>query len=271
MRTGVSTASLFNRQPNEESLPYLDKLGVKTAEVFLTSFSEYGKEFGSLLAKCKGQVRVHSVHDLNTQFEPQLFNSNARTKKDAYYWLGQVMSAGQELGATHYTFHGIARVKRATRSGVNDDFTAMQKCFAEIYEFCDCYGIKLCLENVEWASYNRVGVFSKIKEAVPTLGGVLDIKQARISEYDYRDYLTEMGENLTHAHVSDINEKGKMCLPGKGKFDFEELILRLKDVGFDGPLIIEAYEKDYAEPIELKTAVDYIDELLYKHGCLSNG
>ena len=264
MRTGVSTASLFNRQPNEESLPYLDKLGVKTAEVFLTSFSEYGKEFGSLLAKCKGQVRVHSVHDLNTQFEPQLFNSNARTKKDAYYWLGQVMSAGQELGATHYTFHGIARVKRATRSGVNDDFTAMQKCFAEIYEFCDCYGIKLCLENVEWASYNRVGVFSKIKEAVPTLGGVLDIKQARISEHPYEKYLAEMGEKLAYVHLSDIDEKGKLCLPGKGIFDFDLLLKRLNDTGFDGALLIEAYSGDYQKEEELKTACDFLKEKIYK-------
>ena len=132
MRTGVSTASLFNRKPNEDALPYLDGLGIKTAEVFLTSFSEYGKEFGSILAQRKGQVCVHSVHDLNTQFEPQLFNSNQRTKNDAFGWLGKVMEAGRELGATHYTFHGIARIKRATRSGVDDDFNALRKSFQEI-------------------------------------------------------------------------------------------------------------------------------------------
>jgi len=268
MRTGVSTASLFNRKTNEDALAYFNEIGIKTAEVFLTSFSEYGKEFGAFLAKRKGQVCVHSVHDLNTQFEPQLFNTNERTKKDAYHWLQKVMEAGRELGASYYTFHGIARVKRASRSGANDNFSAMQKCFREVYDFCEKYRIKLCLENVEWASYNRIGVFDKIREAVPELGGVLDIKQARISEYDYRDYLTEMGENLTHAHVSDINKDGKLCLPGKGSFDFDELVLRLKDVGFDGPLIIEVYERDYEEFAEIKTAIEYLDEILYKHGCL---
>ena len=268
MKTGVSTASLFNRKNNEDALPYLDGLGVKTAEVFLTSFSEYGKEFGSFLASRKGDISVHSVHDLNTQFEPQLFNANARTKKDAFDWLAKVMEAGQALGAKYYTFHGVARVKRASRSGENDNFTAMQKGFQEVYDFCQGYGLKLCLENVEWASYNRVGVFKKLREALPELGGVLDIKQARISEYDYRAYLSEMGENLTHAHVSDINKSGKMCLPGRGDFDFNELVARLKDVGFDGPLLIEAYEKDYDDPAELKAAVDYLDEVLYKNGCL---
>ena len=267
MKTGVSTASLFNRKNNEDALPYLSELGVKTAEVFLTSFSEYGKGFGSLLAKRKGQVCVYSVHDLNTQFEPQLFAANERVKKDAYYWLGKVMEAGRELGAKNYTFHGTARIKRAARSGDNDDFNSLCKSFQEVFGFCENYGLKLCLENVEWATYNRVGVFEKLRSALPSLGGVLDIKQARISGFDYRDYLREMGENLTHVHVSDLDEQGKIRLPGKGRFDFGELISRLQDVGFDGALIVEVYKDDYSALQELKTAVDYLDEILYKKGC----
>ena len=49
MRTGVSTASLFLRKYNEEALPLLHALGVNTAEVFLTTFSEYGREFAEKL------------------------------------------------------------------------------------------------------------------------------------------------------------------------------------------------------------------------------
>ena len=51
MQTGVSTASLFGRKNNEEALPLLDGLGIKTAEVFFTSFSEYGAGFGQKMAK----------------------------------------------------------------------------------------------------------------------------------------------------------------------------------------------------------------------------
>ena len=269
MQIGISTASLFNRLDNEHALPYLSAQGIPCAEVFLTSFSEYSKEFGELLAKGKGQVRVHSVHDLNTQFEPQLFNSNPRVKKDAFDWLEKVMQAGVALGAKYYTFHGIARVKRSTHSGANDNFTYMQQGFLDIYDFCQKFGIKLCLENVEWASYNRVGVFSKIRERVPELGGVLDVKQARISGYHYREYLEEMGQSLTHVHISDVDRNGKIRLPGQGIFDFDELVRRLSDVGFDGPLIIEVYNDSYAHAGELKPSLDYMNELLYKHGLFS--
>lgn len=268
MQTGVSTASLFNRENNEDALPILDKLGVPLAEVFLTSYSEYEEEFGQLLLKRKGNVKAHSVHDLNTHFEPQLFNGNDRVRQDAYRWLGKVMTVAKMLGAKYYTFHGTARFKKADIQNKRDNFDTYRLRFQEIADFCAGYGVKLCLENVEWATYNKVGIFEKIACAVPSLGGVLDVKQARISGYPYEEYLKEMGGRLAHVHVSDI-KGGKMCLPGKGEFDFSLLIDRLKDVGFTGPLIIEAYKDDYQKVEELKDSCDYLNELLYKKNCLS--
>ncbi len=268
MKTGVSTASLFLRKNNEEALPLLEKLGVHTAEVFLTSYYEYGQPFADILLKNKGNVDVNSVHILNTQFEPQLFNAHPRARADAYYWLDKVLQSAKILGAPHYTFHGTARMKRAARSGENDNFVKMIDGFRGIISACESYGVKLCLENVEWATYNRVGVFERLKKELPTLGGVLDIKQARISEYPYEEYLTEMGERLAYVHVSDCDENGKICLPGKGCFDFDTLIKRLKDVGFDGALLIEVYTDNYGEETEIKTSLDFLNEKLYKHHCL---
>ena len=268
MKVGVSTASLFLRKDNEDALPLLESLGVKTVEVFLTSFSEYGYPFANILKERKGGLFVNSVHDLNTEFEPQLFNAHPRVKADAYGWLEKVLQSANALGAPYYTFHGTARMKRAARVPGADNFPKMIAGFAELLDFCRVHGTQLCLENVEWATYNRPGVFSVLSNALPDLRGVLDIKQARISGYPYEEYLTEMGNHLAYAHVSDYNEKGKMCLPGKGDFDFDTLIKRLKDVGFDGALLIEVYTGDYVAHEELKESCDYLNELLYKNNCL---
>ncbi len=269
MKTGISTASLFLRKNNEEALPFLEKLGVQTAEVFLTSFCEYGQPFADTLKNAKGSLDINSVHILNTQFEPQLFNGHPRARADAYFWLDKVLQSAQILGAPYYTFHGTARMKKAARSGENDNFPKMVEGFKEILSSCEKYGVQLCLENVEWATYNRVGVFERLKKDLPTLKGVLDIKQARISGYAYEEYLKEMGQSLAYVHLSDVDEKGKMCLPGKGVFDFDTLILRLQDVGFDGALIIEAYTNDYGSENELSPAVEYLNEKLYKHNCFT--
>lgn len=266
MKTGVSTASLFLRKYNEEALPLLDDLGVQTAEVFLTTYSEYGKDFAQKLAAVKGNVSVNSVHILNTQFEPQLFNAHPRAREDAFSWLEKVLDSAEVLGAPYYTFHGTARMKRAARSGANDDFTKMTDGFSSIVDRCKARGVMLCLENVEWSTYNRPGVFSRLASALPALRGVLDIKQARISEYPYEAYLEEMGEKIAYVHVSDVDEKGKICLPGKGGFDFVTLVKRLKDVGFDGALLIEVYTGDYGAESQLKTSCDFLNEILDKYG-----
>lgn len=268
MKVGISTASLFMRKDNEDALPFLDGLGVKNAEVFLSSFSQYGKEYGEFLAKRRGQVCVDSVHALNTQFEPQLFSRHDGVRKDAYTVLEKVLEAASALGAKYYSFHGVTRAKKAARSGENDHFPSMIEGFGRLIDFCQSRGVTLCLENVEWSTYNRPSVFKRLSAELPTLRGVLDIKQARLSGYPYETYLSEMGECLAYAHLSDIQDGGKMCLPGKGGFDFDTMIERLQDVGFDGALLIEVYEKDYAHVEELKTSYEYLSELLYKHGCL---
>lgn len=266
MIAGVSTASLFMRENNEDALPLLNALGVEIAEVFLTSFSEYGEPFASILKERKGALKINSVHALNTEFEPQLFSQHERVRSDAYAWAEKVLQSANALNAPYYTFHGTSRVKRATRSGENDDFPTIIDGFARLSDFCNQRGVTLCLENVEWSSYNRPGVFQKIASAVPMLKGVLDIKQARISEYPYETYLEEMGQRLAYVHISDLDEQGKMCLPCKGIFEFEELIKRLKNVGFDGALLIEVYNRDFKDVSELKISCDQVNELLYKHG-----
>ena len=268
MQVGVSTASLFLRKYNEEALPLLNDLVVPCAEVFLTTFCEYDEDYARLLLQKKGNVSINSVHILNTQFEPQLFGTHPRVKADAFALLDKVLRCAQILGAPYYTFHGTARVKRASRSGKRDNFPAMISSFKEIISRCEEYGVCLCLENVEWSTYNRVGVFEKIAERNPSLKGVLDIKQARISGVPYEEYLTEMGNKIAYAHLSDITADGKMCLPGQGVFDFDTLILRLKDVGFNGALLLEAYAGDYDKEQELKQSCDFLNEILYKHNAL---
>ena len=93
MYSGVSTASLFLREFNEDALTVLNGLGVRSTEVFLTTFSEYTEEFARLLLARRGALKVNSVHLLNTQFEPQLFGQHPRAKADAFRILDGAMAS----------------------------------------------------------------------------------------------------------------------------------------------------------------------------------
>lgn len=87
MQIGISTASLFMRQYNEEAVQTIQNLGVKTCEIFLETFSEYTRAYGEILNEKKGDLAVNSVHLYTTHIEPQLFSENERTLKDAYCFL----------------------------------------------------------------------------------------------------------------------------------------------------------------------------------------
>ena len=261
MRIGISTASLFLRRFNEDALALFREWNIPVTEVFLSSFSEYDPAFSTaMLAPRKGNVEVHSVHVINTQFEPQLYAVHPRVREDAFRLLGQTMESARILGAAHYTFHGIARLKRTYR----EDLYHVANETRKIAEFCAEYGVKLCYENVEWAFYNRPGIFAALKAECPELRGVLDIKQARISGYDYREYLADMAGSISHVHVSDFDGE-RNRLPGKGCFDFDELFARLKDAGFDGPVLIENYAKDFEELSELRASYEFLAEKAAKY------
>ncbi len=256
MKIGISTASLFMRLYNEDAVALLSEWGIGTTEVFLTSYSEYEPRFAQTLLKNKGDMPVNSVHVLNTQFEPQLFNEHPRVRSDAFSLLEKVLASARILGAENYTFHGLARLKSTFRENLPQ---AGEK-LSQMSLFCKERGVRLCLENVEWALYNRPAVFGTLKRYCPDLAGVLDVKQAVLSGYPYYDYLAEMGRDLAYVHVCDFDDEGKKRPAGQGNFDFEELFKRLRDTGFDGAVIIENYNEDYREMKELKDSYEYLLE-----------
>lgn len=259
--SGVSTASLFMREMNEDALTVLKDLGVRCTEIFLTTFSEYTESYARLLKSRAEGITVNSVHLLNTQFEPQLFGAHPRARKDAYDILDGAMRSAHIFGAEAYTFHGITRLKKSF-SGLN--YPKIAEDMREIAEVCARHSVKLCLENVHWAMYAEPGIFGELKKYFPGLSCVFDIKQARLSGYPYAMYIKDMEGGISHVHLSDVDESGKICLPGRGKTDFYDVFSRLKDAGFYGAAIVEVYTGDYKDYTELKQSCDFLDEMIDK-------
>ncbi len=261
MKIGISTASLFPNYYTEDALTFFDKNNIKVSEVFFESFCEYNDKFGGQLNEIKGNVEVHSIHTLTTQFEPQLFSMNKRAQNDSFEILNGVLNAGKAVGAKYYTFHGPARLKKLPLIINYDRYSeTLQKIINQAKE----RDISIAHENVHWGYYNFIGFFNEIRKRTCGLKATLDIKQARLSGVDYREYLNEMGEDIVTVHLSDIDENGKMCLPLFGTFDFIELFNRLKDVGFNGTAMIEAYASDYSNENELLESYNRLNELVYK-------
>lgn len=262
MKVGISTASLFGRLNTEEGVSFLANSGIETAEIFLESFCEYNKKYGKKLKKRKGDLDINSVHVLTTQYEPTLYSHNERAKIDSFKLLDNAMACAEKFGAKYYTFHGTARLKKLP---FKIDYDRVGKITNDIMAITKKHNITLAYENVHWCYYNYIGFFSEIRKRVNGLKATLDIKQARLSGIECAEYIKEMGNDIVTVHLSDIDENGKMCLPSpKGTTNYSELFSRLKDVGFDGAMLLEVYKDDYSEYSELFESLEYIKELQYK-------
>lgn len=261
MQIGISTASLFPRYATEDALKKIMRSGAECAEVFFSTFYEYRPEFSKSFARDVKSFPVNSVHANSVNFEGNFFNPSRRVRGDGFYWLDQLCRSAQLLGCKNYTFHGFHRI---ASGGGRDNFDELASKLSEAAYFAQSYGVNLCLENVFWSLYNRPGVFGELKARIPVLQGVFDIKQARRSHYPYQAYLKDMSGSIAYVHLSDVDQNGKICLPGEGLYDFEEIFKMLKEEGFAGNILVEVYDGNYQSEEQLFRSVQYLKELAYK-------
>jgi len=258
MKLGMSTATFFSKCFTEEAVLKIKELGVKNAEVFYATFSEYRPSFTKTLLKVKGDLNIRSVHALTNQFEPDLFSLNPRAQADCNTLFDKVITAGGKLGAEYYTFHGPTQLKKKI---YNHDYGRLASIMNVLLDKAAEKNIAIAYENVHWCFFNNPEYIKNLLPRCPKLRTVLDIKQAWLSGFDYNRYLDEMGESLCNVHICDYDGGGKMHAPGKGTFDFKGLFKRLRSMNYNGTVMIELYAGDYDGEKGLRECVEYLRDL----------
>lgn len=261
MRLGISTASLHGRMNTEDALRWIGDTGASCAEVFLSSHSEYKRSFAARLLSAQRDtgVQVSSIHTLNTHFEAQLFSSG-RQMDDALAIFESVLEIAEELGAQNYVMHGPGIIKYMK---YNTDYSFYGERTAFLSGLCERRGVKLTWENVHWAHYNHPDFITRLAHECPRpVYTTLDIKQAMQSGEDYMSYLSLMAGRLENVHICDYDHEGMLYMPLKGEFDFNSFFDRLVSFQYQGPVIIEVYNKCYQELDELTECYKALSKIL---------
>ena len=259
---GMSTATFFSKSQTEDTVKLIQSMGVEVCEIFLTTFSEYRREFiDTILPRIGPKLEVHSIHTLNQQFEPELFNRAQRTREDCESFFRECAEAAARLNARSYTFHGQPRLKRLPYA-IDYKWIAQRlkdlNAILSSYEGSRC---KIAYENVHWTFFNSPDFFRELKE-YSDVEVCLDIKQAMQSKYPLDEYLDVMADRLVTVHLCDYHEDGKLAVPGKGSFDFTGFFRKLIASGYDGPLLMELYAGNYETFDEVKASYEYLTKCL---------
>lgn len=258
MEIGISTATFFKKQNNEDCFEILRELDCPITEVFLNTYSEYGVDFAKLLAERKGDIKIHSVHSLGIQYEPQLYSRSDRVRVDAEAIYRLVLQSAKILGAKYITFHGAYIMKKVKHI---IDYASLASRTQELDDMAKEYGTRLSYENVHYAYYNSPSFFDNMKNYFASMQVTLDIKQALQGGIDPIEFLVSAKENISTIHICDVDSEGSPVMIGKGIYNFEKFFEKLKKENIQAPVFLELYSENFSSYDELKDCYNYIKDL----------
>ena len=260
MIAGVSTASLYPLQ-TEDALRTLGELGVRNVEIFVNDISETG---GDVLREIQSVISAYglnvvSAHPFSSPMETLfLFSDYKRRVETIIDMYKRYFEFMQAVGAGIFVLHGAAKDARCTEP-------VYVERFLRLCDIAAPYGAVIAQENVHYCKSGKIEFLKMMKkECGERARFVLDVKQAIRADYDPLDIADAVGDSVIHLHISD-NRKGADCVPvGKGSYDFEKLIRRLHERGFDGAALLELYRGGYGDYSELKEGSDRLWKIIEK-------
>ena len=257
VKIGISTASFFDTLMLEDVPALFSSWGVHCAEYYLNSYCEYDPAFVKPLAKATEDagIEVVAVHPMSLQYEPLLFTPHPRQRADAMRAYESVLMAGELLHADHYVMHGPVVLNGVAK---NLQLERLAPIFDRLSDMAEDHGLHLTLENVSYSIMPTPEVGLKLHELCrKPLYHTLDIKQAIRAGVDPLDFADALGEHILAVHACDMDVSSgqpRYCLPPRGGYDFKRLIEALREKGFSGAVLLEAYSDMFETHDELRDA-----------------
>lgn len=258
MEIGLSSASFYPNIQVENSVRIMKNLGFNSGEVFLNTYQEYEEDFAKkmLEEKLMYDFNIKSVHSFSSSFEPYLFDDYKRRREDMFKYFKMVCRAAKIMGATCYTFHGM---RMENLQNINWDLII--DIYDKLIYTAAEEGIKLAQENVAWCMSSNINfLYNLMEKCKYPIYFTLDIKQSYRAFVSLDEYLKVMKGRLVNLHLNDKDEKSLCMLPGRGKVDFNDLFLKLKNINYTGSGIIEVYSENYNKYDEIIEAKDFLEK-----------
>ncbi len=254
MVIGASTSNFYPALL-EDALDTVLSLGFRDTEVFFNAASELQPSFVDDLRRRADHAgaRIHAVHPHTSFMEPHfLFSPYARRADEMIENYKYTFDAAARLGAKFLVLHGDRE---------NGSLSVEQSIerYERLYDLGLTFGVRVAQENVVRFRSSSLDYIRALREALGSKAAfVLDIKQTVRCGLSVEEVAAAMGNAIVHVHVSDHDTDHDCLPPSQGTFDYNRLFSLLRDIRYDGALIIELYRHGFQDPTDLVTAAEYL-------------
>ena len=245
MRFGVNTwvwTSPLTTEELEKLAPHIAGMGFDWIEVPLENISDMDHKRGAEIIRQHG-LGVSACAAISP--DRDLIHPDPAIRENGAKYLREAIDATAALGATHLVgpmYSAVGRTWQQTPDERARDVDLLVKNLSELAKYAGDHGVVLCIEPLNRFETSFINLATQAIEVVDRVNHLacqimLDTFHMNIEEKSAGAAIRAVGKRLRHIHACE-NDRGA---PGSGNVTWNEVAQALKDIGYDGPVVIESF------------------------------
>ena len=234
---------LWTDSPSEASFPLLEQ--IRDIGFNMVELSVYSQSISTMEKLGREMDRLGLLRTAATTCskETNLISADATERRNGIEYLRQILDRCSAAGCS--TLVGPLHSALGVFSGTGPTEDERKRCtdgLREVAEYAETVKVKLALEPVnrfECYFMNTAEQGAEIVRRVdhPFCRMMYDTFHSHIEEKSIPAAIESIRDSLIHVHISE-NDRST---PGKGQVRWQETFKTLKEIGYTGPMVIEAF------------------------------
>ena len=258
MKFGVNTwvwTSPLTTGELEKLAPHVAELGFDWIEIPIEGLEDLDYTKGAEIIK---------VNDLGVSAcgamgpDRDLIHEDASIRENGMNYLRACIEACETLGATNLVgpfYSSVGRTWKSSPEQRSNDTDLLVENLKGLAAYAQEHGVVLCVEPLNRFETSFLNLATQVVEVVdrvdsPSCQIMLDTFHMNIEEKSLGDASRAAGPRLKHLHSCE-NDRGA---PGSGHIPWDDVAKALKDINYDGPVVIESFT-DKVESISRAAAI----------------
>lgn len=245
MRFGVNTwvwVSPLTDADLKTLVPQVRAMGFDWIEVPIEGLDDFNYAEAAQLIREHG-LGVSVVAAMSP--DRDLIHAEAAPRENGAAYVRHCIDAAQTLGSPVVAgplYSAVGRVWQQTADEREADLITLVGQLRALAEYAGSRGVTLCLEPLNRFETSFINLTSQAIEVIervnhPACQLMLDTFHMNIEERSLGQAIRAAGQRLRHVHACE-NDRGA---PGSGHVPWGDVAQALKDINYDGALVIESF------------------------------
>lgn len=245
MKFGVTTwvwTSPLTNSELERLIPHVADMGFDLIELPLEGLNDFDFHLAKQLLKDSG---LNPVACAAMAPDRDLIHPDKAVRDNGMAYIRHAIDAASTIGASNLIgpiYSATGRCWQMSDDERRRDTDLLVAQLSALAAYAQEKGVTLCIEPLnrfETSFLNLVAQANEVIDRVDSPGCklLLDTFHMNIEEKSIGDAIRAAGTRIAHFHACE-NDRGT---PGSGHLPWGDVAQALKDVGYDGPIVIETF------------------------------